>query len=55
MGEAEEDRGPKSTGRPGSRHGMEVPESWWAQGKCRSISCGDSKLFTTENLVSFNF
>lgn len=52
MGEAEEDRGPKSTGRPGSRHGMEVPESWWAQGKYRSISCGDSKLFTTENLVS---
>lgn len=49
MGEAE------STGRPGSRRGMEVLESWWAQGKCRSISCGGSKLFTTENLVSLIF
>ena len=32
MQEAEADRGPESTVRPGSRRGTEVPESWWAQG-----------------------
>lgn len=32
MGEAEADGGPESPGRPGRRRGMEVPESWWAQG-----------------------
>lgn len=32
MEEAEADRGPESTVRPGSRRGTEVPESWGAQG-----------------------